>query len=203
VKLLVLGAAGRTGRLVVEQALASGHEVTAFARDPSALRLSHERLSVVNGDARDTDDLRAALRGNQAVINTIGGAERRLIETTTRALVEAMGEESVRRVVAMSTFIATPNYRPTGTMKLFPRLVRGMAADDVAGMKILQSSGLDWTIVCATLLKSKPASGYRFVGPEETVTGRSSVNRADAAECLLRVLADRSTIRQALLITGR
>jgi hypothetical protein len=115
----------------------------------------------------------------------------------------AMRKESVKRVVAVSTFVATPNFKPTGTMRLFPRLVRGMVADEVAGMKALSSSYLDWTIVYATLLRSKPRSGYRVVGQDEIVTGKNHLNRADLADCLLEVLADKGTIRQSLLITGR
>lgn len=201
-KLLVLGAAGRTGRLVVEQALAAGDEVTAFARDPSKLELSHERLKIVNGDARNVDDLRAALKGNRAVIDTIGGGEHGLVEATTKALIEAMRAESVKRVVVMSTFIATPSFRPTGMMRLFPRLVRGMVKDDLAGAKLLESSRLDWTIVYATLLKNGPKAGYRPVVLDETVTAKNSIRRADVAECLIDALADNGTIRQALLITG-
>jgi nucleoside-diphosphate-sugar epimerase len=136
-KILVLGATGRTGRLVVEQALAAEHTVTAFARDPSKLKLRNDRLTIVNGDAHNVDDLSAALKGQDAVINTIGGGERKLITSTTEALVEAMQKSGVKRVVAMSTFIATPNFMPSGVMRLFPRLVRGMAADDVAAVKIL------------------------------------------------------------------
>ena len=201
-KILVLGANGRTGRLVVEQALATGHTVTAFVRDPAKFQLTGERLSVANGDARDLDDLVAALEGQDAVINTIGGAERKLIATTTAALVAAMRKRGVKRVVAMSTFIATPNFRPTGMMRLFPRLARGMAKDDVAGIELLEASGLDWTIVNATLLKNKPATGYRRVDADKEVTGRDHVNRADVAECLLAALDDRSTFRRSLLITG-
>ena len=199
---LVLGANGRTGRLVVEQALAAGHTVTAFVRDPAKFQLTGERLSVANGDARELDDLVAALEGQDAVIDTIGGTERKLIATTTAALVAAMRKRGVRRVVAMSTFIATPNFKPTGMMRLFPRLVRGIAKDDLAGVKLLEASELDWTIVYATLLKSKPASGYRRVEADEKVTGRNHINRADMAECLLAVLTDRSTFGRSLLTTG-
>ena len=45
--LVVFGATGGTGRCVVEQALASGHDVTAVVRDPEGLPLRHERLRVV------------------------------------------------------------------------------------------------------------------------------------------------------------
>jgi len=202
-KLLVLGATGKTGRLVVEQALEAGHTVTAFARDPADLRMDGEHLTIVNGDARYVDDLRAALKGQDAVINTIGGGERRLISNTTKALVEAMQKSGVKRVVTIFSFIATPNFEPTGMMKFFPRLVRGMAADDVAGVKILERSGLDWTIVFATLLKNKPRAGYHLVGLDEPVTAKNSINRADAADCLLAALDDRATVRQSFLITGR
>ena len=201
-KILVLGANGKTGRLVVEQALAAGHTVTAFVRDPSKLQLTDKRLSIANGDARDVDSLLAALEGADAVINTIGGVERKLIATTTLAIAGAMRKRGVNRIVSISTFIATPNFKPTGMMRLFPWLARGMAKDDVAGAKLLEASGLDWTIVYATLLKNKPASGYRRVEADEKVTGRDQINRADVAECLLAALDDRSTIRRSFLITG-
>jgi putative NADH-flavin reductase len=204
VKLLVIGAAGRTGRLVVERALEAGHAVTAFVRDPSVRKLSHERLEVANGNALEEGDLVAALTGQDAVISTIGGAERHLMEYSSRVLVAAMRKTGVRRVVAMSTFIATPNYEPSWlSRKLFSRFLRGMAADDRAGVELLKSSNLDWTIVYATLLKNKPAAGYRIAAPDEKVTTKSSVNRADVADCLLAVVADPSMIQQSLLVTRR
>ena len=51
--LVVLGAAGRTGRLLVEHALAAGHSVTALVRSPEKLTLRHPKLRVVVGDATD------------------------------------------------------------------------------------------------------------------------------------------------------
>jgi putative NADH-flavin reductase len=201
VKLLVLGANGRTGRLVVEQALAAGHTVTAFVRDPSKLQLSGELLSIANGDARDVDNLLPVLEGQDAVINTIGGGESNLVATSTASIVVAMQKSGVKRVVTMSTFIATPNFKPTGMMRLFPRLVRGIAKDDLAGVKLLEASELDWTIVYATLLKSKPGAGFRLVGQGETVTAKNHINRAGVAGCLLGALDDPGTIRQSLMIT--
>jgi len=201
-KLLVLGAAGKTGRLVVEQALAAGHTVTAFVRDPSKLKLSDERLSVASGDARDFDSVLAVLNGQDAVINTIGGVEAELVAKTTAVIVVAMQTSGVRRVVTLSSFMATPNFRPTGMMRLLPGLVQRVTKDDLAGAKLLEGSMLDWTIVYATLLKNKPRAGFRLVDADETVTAKNHVNRADVAACLLDLLDDRKTIRQSLLITG-
>jgi len=52
-KIVVFGASGRTGRPLVEQALAAGRHVTAFVRDPARLETRHERLTVVQGDVHD------------------------------------------------------------------------------------------------------------------------------------------------------
>lgn len=70
--LVVLGASGRTGRLVVEQALAAGHLVTALVRSPEKLTLRHPKLRVVVGDATDSSALSRALEGAVAVISTLG-----------------------------------------------------------------------------------------------------------------------------------
>ena len=49
--LVFLGATGGTGRLVVDQALASGHTVTALVRSPEKLTLRNPNLRVIAGQA--------------------------------------------------------------------------------------------------------------------------------------------------------
>jgi putative NADH-flavin reductase len=114
-KLLAIGASGKTGHEVVRQALAAGHEVSAFVRDPARLAIRNTRLSIVTGDARDTDDLRRALQAQDAVSSTLGGPPRQALigrlrgrpdggtmERSTTALVAAASEAGVRRVVLWS-----------------------------------------------------------------------------------------------------
>jgi uncharacterized protein YbjT (DUF2867 family) len=57
-RLLVFGATGGTGREIVNQALERGHYVTAFARKPERLGISHQRLSVARGDVIVLNDTR-------------------------------------------------------------------------------------------------------------------------------------------------
>lgn len=71
-KLAIFGATGKTGRVLVEQALAAGHEVTAFVRDLSKLTLGHERLSLVQGDVFDAARVEEAVAGKDAVISVLG-----------------------------------------------------------------------------------------------------------------------------------
>src|SRR4029434_8682680 len=46
-KLFVVGATGRTGQEIVQQALERGHHVTAFVRSLEAVNLKRERLTVL------------------------------------------------------------------------------------------------------------------------------------------------------------
>jgi putative NADH-flavin reductase len=50
-RLTIFGASGRTGRQLLNQALAAGHTATAVARDPTRLPVHHHRLKVVAADA--------------------------------------------------------------------------------------------------------------------------------------------------------
>ena len=49
-KILVFGATGKTGKLVVQQALENGFEVTAFVRDPVKMMITHHKLTIAKGD---------------------------------------------------------------------------------------------------------------------------------------------------------
>ena len=69
-RLLILGATGGTGRELVVQALAAGHEVTAFVRDPAKLPAVSVR-TVVGDIGRDVSPIAEALRGQDAVISAV------------------------------------------------------------------------------------------------------------------------------------
>src|SRR5712692_10834663 len=101
--LAVLGATGRTGRLVVEQALAAGHTVTALVRSPEKLTTGNANLRVVTVQATDTSAVSRALEGADAVISTLGG-KGSVIADSTPAIVEAARQMGVSRVVVLSSF---------------------------------------------------------------------------------------------------
>jgi putative NADH-flavin reductase len=69
---LVFGAAGRTGRKLLEQALQEGHAVTAFARDPTKVKATHKNLHVVKGNILDFESVKAALKNQDVVVSALG-----------------------------------------------------------------------------------------------------------------------------------
>ena len=132
----VFGATGSIGRLVVEQALAAGHDVTAVTRDAARLTLRHDRLSVVEADPTDPAACVPAVKDADAVVVALGaGRHGGVREAGTRAVVEAMQEAGVRRLVCQST-LGVGSSRGHLTLwwryVMFGALLRPAFADHVA-----------------------------------------------------------------------
>src|SRR5438046_6509767 len=102
-KLFVIGATGRTGREIVQQALARGHHVTAFVRSPESMTLKNERLTVLKGDAMDEGQLFHAIQNHDAVTSTLGPRKvlkpSSMLHDSALATTRAMKRSGVKRLV--------------------------------------------------------------------------------------------------------
>jgi uncharacterized protein YbjT (DUF2867 family) len=199
--LVVLGAAGRTGRLVVEQALAAGHSVTAVVRSPAKLMVRHPELRVVVGDATDPSALARALEGADAVISALG-SRGSVIGDSSRALVGAARESGVRRVAILSSWLVQRDRMPALTRWLTGIAMGSVVTDKVAGEELIRDSGLDWTIVYPSFLTDGPAVGS-VVLPEGATRGISErISRADVAAWLVDAATTNRYSGQNVAITG-
>jgi uncharacterized protein YbjT (DUF2867 family) len=201
--LVVLGATGGTGRLVVEQALAAGHTVTALVRSPEKLAVRHPNLEVVAGQATDPSAVARVLDRADALISTLGGGGS-VISDSTRAIVEAAQKAGVNRVVVLSSFVVERERLNPVTRLLTGLAMRSTIKDKSAGEKALRESSLDWTIVYASFLTDGPAGGHVAVLNETarwTLSHR--IARADVAAWLLRAATSPETSRRTVSITGQ
>src|SRR5262245_35157213 len=71
-RVLVIGASGGTGRHVVRRLIEGGDCVRSFVRNPVDLEVTHARLDVVQGDARDGAAVDRAVLGVDAVVVAFG-----------------------------------------------------------------------------------------------------------------------------------
>ena len=112
-KMVVFGPTGGTGKQLLNQALAAGHDVTAVARRPEAVDAEHPNLKVVKGDVLEPETLSGVLSKAQAVLSAIGSHSGRqptyVYSRGMKHIRKAMNEAGVRRIVALS---AVPVSRP-------------------------------------------------------------------------------------------
>ena len=107
-KLLILGATGGTGKEIVTQALAAGHEVTTLVRDRSKVTPDHPHLTVVDGGDIATDGraLAASMRDQAAVISALGRGKTfksaNLIQRSVPRIIDAMKANGVSRLIFTS-----------------------------------------------------------------------------------------------------
>ncbi len=192
-ELIVFGPTGPTGRLLVQEALDQGHAVTAFARRPERLELSHPLLRVVQGDVTSAAEVAAAVPGHGAVLVALGAPPRR--SSTVRAVgtahvVAAMQAGGPRRLVVLSSLGVGDSsaVRLPALLRwvIVPLVLKKPFEDHEEQERVVRTSGLDWTIVRPGSMKDRPASGSFRHGDLSAETGlRCSVARADVAAFVL------------------
>ncbi len=206
----VFGATGRTGRLLLAQAVARGLRVTAFARDQSRLRDLAGKVTAVEGGVSDLAAVERAVTGRDAVLSALGhvrGSPSDLLASSVSNVVEAMGKSGVRRLVVLTnTAVEDPSDKPP----VIHRILRGtlvlangeMLKDSLREAEIIARSGLDWTIVRAPLLTDGPLTGRYRVGPLTSGTPLR-VSRADVAHFMLSCVTRGDYVGQRPVVSGR
>jgi uncharacterized protein YbjT (DUF2867 family) len=204
-KIVIFGATGRTGRHLVDQALALGHEVLAFARDPSAITTRNERLRVATGDVLDPEAVETALAGQKAVICALGPRGTKpgtLASAGTSHIIRAMERHGVRRLVCQSAVGVGDSKGQGGPILnwiVLPFFLKHVYADKERQEAAIRDSTLDWIIVRPQRLLDQPATGKWRVSLDGSPVGRG-IARADVAAFILAQLEDDRYLRKTPVI---
>jgi uncharacterized protein YbjT (DUF2867 family) len=197
---LVVGATGSIGRLVVEEAVRKGHAVRALARDPRKARTLLPDAEVVVGDLTRPDTLTAAVDGVDAIVFTHGsdgggkaGAER-VDYGGVRSVFAALDGRSVR--IALMTAIGVTNREGDYN--------RQTEAHDWKrrGERLVRASGLPYTIVRPGWFDYNKPDEHRLVllQGDRRHAGDSSdgvIARRQLAEVLVASLTSDGALRKS------
>lgn len=207
-KLLLLGATGRTGGELLLRALDQGHQVTALARDPSKLAVQHERLRIVSGSATDAAVLGKAVEGQDAVLCALGPRSAKalmhsdLMCTSISPLIDALQRSRVKRLVLLSALGVgqSAQHAPAISRLMFRTILRQVGKDKEAAERSISASQLDWTIVYPPSLTNGPATGAYQHDAALELRGLPRISRADVATFMLAQLTDTSYHRKLAII---
>lgn len=201
-KLLIIGAAGKTGMDVLDQARTRGIEVTALVHHYAPFP---EGVRTIEGDAADPEVLDRALAGQDAVIDTIGNQvpykESTLETNTAHAILAAMERNGVRRLLVVSALGVGDSRANTSFVYdhiLMPTFLRGVVPDKAGMEREVSASPLDWTIVRPALLTDdEPVGITKLYDPADGDVAHK-IARAELARFLLDELSAGLHIRKAV-----
>ncbi|KAG2160147.1 NAD-P-binding protein [Suillus bovinus] len=215
---LILGATGAAGVLLIQEALAASHTVVIYARTPEKLaeEIRHDpRVTVHKGELDDREALSSAMEGVYAVLSALGPSVSRgpmhpkgtPLARAYSLIIELMISHGVRRLLALGTpSITDPNDKFSLRMSIIVKgvatLARTAYEDVVAIGETIRTQGndLDWTIVRVPLLSG--ANDKKFVAGY-VGDGKTGIwlTRAGFALFVVQELKNNEWVKKAPLIT--
>jgi putative NADH-flavin reductase len=157
-------------------------------RSPEKLDPIRDGVTVIRGDPRNPDELRAALPGHDAVLSALGPAgigPTTLVSDSARSTVAAMQATGVRRLLVVGVAVLFEN---DGLLSAIARrtFLRHVARDHAEMERIVSASGLDWTVARPPRLTNGMLTrSYAVADDRMPPAARLTISRADLADFLL------------------
>lgn len=209
-KVVIFGANGKTGTLLTEQALAKGHQVTAYVRREGALVQQHPNLKIVTGKLNETNKLKETIKGADVCISALGGSSlfKHSFEIVAGIdlITNLMEKEGVKRFIYLSSMGAGESRY---VMRTFIRffiadiMLRVPLADHSTNEQRIAKSELQWTVVRPAGLTNGPKTGRLKHGNTiKVLKGNPQISRANVASFIIEQLSDTSYINESVWIYG-
>ena len=192
-KITVFGASGKTGILIVFQALNQGHQVTAFARHASSVLIRHKNLTVIEGDVMDFERVQLAINNQDAVLCALGVDKNKpgtVLSDGTANILKAMENAGVKRFICMSSAGILGNDAGFWFGKvIMPLFLNHIFADKKRQVKVITASSADWVILRPTGLTDSPKTNSYKINPG--IPTSRTVPRADVADFMIKLVTDK------------
>jgi putative NADH-flavin reductase len=185
-KIAIIGATGRAGSQLLEEALRRGHSVTAIARNTDKLAV-RPGVSVKQVDALDAEALQQAISGSDVVISAA-----HFSTLPASAVIGPVKKAGVKRLLVVGG--AGSLRLPGGTRVIdsegFPEAYKAEASAGATFLDTLrQEQELDWTFLSpsAEFVETERTGTFRLGQDDLLVSreGRSWISFADFAIAMI------------------
>jgi putative NADH-flavin reductase len=214
-KILILGATGRTGKCLIEEALKKGHKVSAIARVPD--KLKNYGIDIIKGTPYDYETVEKAISGCDAVINTLNvsrksenpwaplAAPKDLISKSASNAINAMEKFGIKRFVALSTIGAGRSWKTAPSILKFVVSISNLRhafLDHGKQEELLENSSIDYTICRAPMLSADINSSGAVATRENDSPKSMKLSRNSAAEFFIKIIENKEFLRQTLSLSN-
>ncbi|MED4001062.1 NAD(P)-dependent oxidoreductase [Priestia aryabhattai] len=206
-KVGVIGATGKAGQLIMEEAKQRGHEVTAIVRNASKLK---NQTNVVEKDifsitSKDIEQFDAVVDA----FNAPPGSEQMHVESIQSLIKAFQGVQTRLAVVggAGSLFVDEEKTMPLMSTEGFPAAYYPTASNMGKGLKELEKSTIDWTYLSpAAFFDPEGArTGAYQLGKDHVITNsqnESYISYADYAIALIDELENKNYVNERFAVVG-
>jgi putative NADH-flavin reductase len=216
-KILLLGATGRTGKHVVNEALCKGYELNCLVRNRQQVS-SHALLTIMEGTPEKPSDLENAIQGSDAIISVLNVSRKSdfpwaplrspktLLCDVMKSLIPLATKHNVKRIVICSAWGASE------TKKDIPAWFRWFIdhsnlrftyKDHERQEELLIRSNLSWTIVRPVGLTNAKKNQEIMESFDNEPKPKLTISRASVAQYLVDALERENLIQKKVVISGK
>ena len=161
-RILILGATGRTGRVLLREALKRGHRVTILISHKGTLKIKPELVEIYEGTPLNKFTLANAMQGCDAVLSTLNisrvsdspwsklRTSKDFLSSSMKHIIQAAGENNIKRIIITTAWglAETRKDIPFWFRWLIDNSnVRYQYQDHEKQEALIKVSNLDWTII--------------------------------------------------------
>jgi putative NADH-flavin reductase len=205
--ILLLGATGFVGQVVLSQLLSANYNVTVLVRETDNAILPKQNLKIIIGSVLSATDIQKAIVEQDAVLDCLGngakanGKQNTFTSDAIKVIVEEMEKTKVRRLICMSNVgtvaSKSPWYFTKIIVPIFLRKLIPLIKDKERLDKIVKSSNLDYTIVYFQKIKKSNDSKKIKMSIDGKGIG-FSISVVDCAKFLISQINDTHFLKKSL-----
>ena len=215
-RILLLGATGRTGKIILHKAIEDGDKVTAIARDK--LKLEGTNAEIIEGTPYDKGTVLTAIKGCDAVVSTLNVSRKSdspwaklrspkdLMSRSVQNTVEGMKKNNVKRIIVLSTLGAGDSKEKMPMLfNLFISLtnLRYAFKDHTRQEEILAQSDLNWTVIRLPILTNEEGENEVIVNMNDGTKLNRNVNRETVARFILNIINEEKYFKKIIAISNK
>ncbi len=203
-KIAVIGANGKTGRIFVRLALKAGHQVTAGVHSKNSLS-PQSNLRILPSDTTQPEQVDKLLKNQDAVVSFIGHNRHspdHIQTETINNVIATMSKYGIKRLVSLT---GTGVRLPGDNITLIDRCLNlsiGLIdpkriQDGIDHVTAIQESTLDWTVLRVLKLTNGRPRPYSL---KDSGPSKVFISRTEVAQAALKLLINQNHIRSAPMI---
>ena len=217
-KILLLGATGRTGKYVLDEALHRGHQVHALVRDLHKIKINHPNLVLYEGTPLDKTMLSKAMQGCEAILNALNVSRKTdwpwaglrtlpaFLSDVMKHIIELAPQHAIQRIIITSAWgVAETRKDLPGWFRwlIEHSNIRYPYEDHERQENLLKQTVLEWTAIRAAGLTNFKRKKEVLVSFNNQPKPGLTISRLNLAAFMLDILEKKLYVRQMPVVSEK